>query len=68
MISAYVTPSGLRLLLLHENKNEDGIRAFFTEIHENLIKVVLNPFQSQFDRITSTGFDSKVKALAKRYL
>lgn len=34
LISAYVTPGGARLMLLHEARNEEGIRAFFSEVHE----------------------------------
>ena len=41
MVSAYVTPGGARLLLLHESRNEEGIKAFFTEAHELYIKVRL---------------------------
>lgn len=39
MVSAYITPGGYRLLLLHESRNEEGIRAFFQEAHELLLKV-----------------------------
>ena len=34
LVSAYVTPGGARLLLLHDARNDDGIRAFFNEVHE----------------------------------
>jgi len=34
LVSAYVTPGGARLLLLHEMRAEDGVRAFFNEVHE----------------------------------
>lgn len=39
MVSAYVTPGGYRFMLLHESRNEEGIRAFFQEVHELLLKV-----------------------------
>ena len=34
LVSAYVTPGGARFLVLHDARNEDGIRAFCTEAHE----------------------------------
>ena len=38
-VSAYVTPSSLRIVLLHDTVNEEAIRSFFTDVHETLIKV-----------------------------
>ena len=37
-LSAYVTASGVRLMLLHDS-NADGLKAFFSEAHELYIKV-----------------------------
>ena len=34
LVSAYVTPGGARFLVLHDARNEEGIRAFCTEVHE----------------------------------
>jgi hypothetical protein len=47
-ISAYLTPGGATLLLLHKGKNEDAVRAFFTDAHDLYVKVrahyvTLNP-------------------------
>ena len=39
LVSAYVTPGNVRLLLLHENIPDDKIRQFFTQAHEYYIKV-----------------------------
>mmetsp|Transcript_1918 Transcript_1918/g.4249 ORF Transcript_1918/g.4249 Transcript_1918/m.4249 type:complete len:148 (+) Transcript_1918:804-1247(+) len=65
-VSAYVTASNMRLMLVHESRSEDAIKNFFYEIHEALIKVMLNPF---FDLgQTCKSFDAKVKQIAKRYL
>lgn len=66
-ISAYATAANLRLMLVHEARNDDGIRNFFTEVHELLIKAMLNPLfnvQKQF----SIAFDGRVRAIAKRWL
>ena len=68
MVSAYVTPGGYRFMLLHEARNEEGIRAFFTEAHELLLKAMLNPFYVPHGRIEAKEFDARVKALARRYL
>ncbi|KAG5458500.1 MAG: Sedlin, N-terminal conserved region-domain-containing protein [Olpidium bornovanus] len=38
-ISAYVTASNVKFVLLHETKADDGIKNFFTECHELYIKV-----------------------------
>ncbi|KXS10695.1 Sedlin [Gonapodya prolifera JEL478] len=67
-VSAYVTASGIRFMLLHDSPNSDGIRNFFTETHELFIKTLLNPFYELNAPITSPTFDTKVKALGKKYL
>jgi hypothetical protein len=67
-ISAYVTPGGVRLLLLHEAKNEDAVKSFFVEVHELYIRVLLNPFYSVNSRIKSSAFDAKVKQSAASHL
>ena len=38
-VSAYATSSLAKFLLLHDSKNDDGIRSFFHDIHEYYIKV-----------------------------
>ena len=38
-VSAYATSSLVKFLLLHDSKNDDGIRNFFHDIHEYYIKV-----------------------------
>lgn len=67
-ISGYVTPGYMKLLLLHDEKNDDGVRNFFSEVHETFIKVIMNPFYEQNGLIESKNFDTKVKAVAKKYL
>ncbi|KAJ2712674.1 TRAPP subunit [Coemansia spiralis] len=67
-VSAYVTPSGVRLMLLHEARSEDAIRAFFADCHELYIKTLANPFYQPGAPILSQPFDAKVAAAAKRYL
>ncbi|KAJ1492491.1 hypothetical protein T484DRAFT_1930985 [Baffinella frigidus] len=67
-ISAYVTPTHAKMLLLHDGKSEDSVRSFFNEVHELYLKTILNPFQDQNGPITSSAFDLKVKAVARKYL
>ena len=67
-VSAYATSSLVKFLLLHDSKNDDGIRSFFHDIHEYYIKIMLNPFHTQTTKITSKHFDEKVKLLAQKYL
>ncbi|KAJ2718407.1 TRAPP subunit [Coemansia sp. Benny D115] len=67
-VAAYVTPSNIRMMLLHENKGEEPIRGFFTDCHELYLKTLLNPFYEPNTPIQSQVFDTKVNALAKKYL
>eukprot|EP00898_Chlorokybus_atmophyticus_P004368 jgi/Chlat1/4932/Chrsp31S04853 len=68
LVSAWVSAGNARFLLLHDARNEDGIRNFFQEVHELYIKVLLNPFHSPSTPITSTVFDQRVRAYARKYL
>ncbi|KAJ8617612.1 hypothetical protein MRB53_013798 [Persea americana] len=68
VVSAYVTAGHTRLMLLHDSRNEDGIKSFFQEVHELYIKILLNPLYLPGSRITSSHFDTKVRALARKYL
>ena len=44
-ISAFVTPSYTKFLLVHPHKMDDStIKAFFNEIHEVYVKMALSPF------------------------
>ena len=67
MISAYVTAGHIKFMLLHDVKNEEGIRSFFHDVHELYVKVLMNPFYSPSSRIASALFDSRVKTLGRRY-
>ncbi|KAJ2056979.1 TRAPP subunit [Coemansia sp. S146] len=67
-VSAYVTPSNTRLMLLHETKADDAIRLFFTDCHELYLKTLLNPFYEPNTPIQSQAFGIKVNMLAKKYL
>ncbi|RKP02449.1 hypothetical protein CXG81DRAFT_10760, partial [Caulochytrium protostelioides] len=68
LVSAYIGADGARLVLLHENLHSDGIRSFFHDVQEALVKVILNPFHDVNAPILSTAFDQRVRAAARKYL
>lgn len=68
LVSGFVTAGNVKFLLLHETKNEESIRQFFNEVYELYVKAALNPFYQINDPITSVVFDTKVRALGKKYL
>ncbi|XP_074558929.1 uncharacterized protein LOC141814871 [Curcuma longa] len=68
VVSVYVTAGHTRFMLLHDSRNEDGIKSFFQEVQELYIKILLNPLYLPGSRIASSHFDTKVRALARKYL
>ncbi|KAI5014365.1 hypothetical protein ZWY2020_055755 [Hordeum vulgare] len=68
VVSVYVTAGHTRFMLLHDSRSEDGIKSFFQEVHELYIKIFLNPLYLPGSRIASSHFDTKVRALARKYL
>lgn len=68
LVSAFVTPGGARLLLLHDGRGDDAVRAFFIDVYEAYLRVMLNPFHTPTTKIVSKAFDQKVRVLAKRSL
>ncbi|PAN07025.1 hypothetical protein PAHAL_1G305600 [Panicum hallii] len=68
VVSVYVTAGHTRFMLLHDSRSDDGIKTFFQEVHDLYIKIFLNPLYLPGSRITSSHFDTKVRALARKYL
>ncbi|KAG5518332.1 hypothetical protein PMAC_003129 [Pneumocystis sp. 'macacae'] len=58
----------IKFMLLHEIRNEDGIRHFFQEVYDIYTKCLMNPFYEVDMPITSFAFEQKVKMIAKKYL
>ena len=58
----------IKMLLLHETKNEDAIRQFFNDVYDLYVKTLLSPFYFVNQPITSAVFDQKVRMLARRHL
>ncbi|GAA6062725.1 hypothetical protein JCM10212_005928 [Sporobolomyces blumeae] len=67
-ISVWLTPGGVKIVLLHELKNDDGIRLFFQDVWENYVKTLLNPFHELNAPIRSATFDARIRASAKKHL
>eukprot|EP00730_Choanoeca_flexa_P005175 TRINITY_DN11896_c0_g2_i1.p1 TRINITY_DN11896_c0_g2~~TRINITY_DN11896_c0_g2_i1.p1 ORF type:complete len:141 (+),score=34.25 TRINITY_DN11896_c0_g2_i1:76-498(+) len=65
-ISAYVTGTATRFMLMHDQKQDDSIKAFFQELQELYIKASLNPFYTPGQPITSQTFANKVATMARR--
>ena len=55
-------------MLLHENKNDDAVKLFFSDVRELYVKTLLCPFYQAGQPITSEYFDEKVRAAARKSL
>ncbi|CAO3610189.1 unnamed protein product [Mucor hiemalis] len=67
-VSCFVTAGSVKFMLLHDQKSEDSIKTFFTEVYELYIKILMNPFYEKNSTITNPSFDNRIKLVARRFL
>jgi len=67
-VSAWVTPGGVKMILLHDVKADDPIRLFLHATWEAYVKALLNPFHELNAPIKSPAFDARVREAAKKHL
>lgn len=58
----------MRFLILHTQKNEDGIKQFFQEMYETYIKFSMNPFYEHDSQIKSSNFEQKAIFYGRKFL
>lgn len=67
-VSAFVTASQIRFVIVHDNRNDEGIKNFFNEMYEAFIKYSMNPFYTRNSPIKSSVFEKKSQNCGRKFL
>ena len=67
-VSGFVTASQIQFVMVHDNRNDEGIKNFFNEMYETYIKHLMNPFYAPNTVIKSPTFEKKAQMYGKKYL
>ncbi|KAH8364190.1 hypothetical protein KR084_003479 [Drosophila pseudotakahashii] len=67
-VSAFITASQIRFIIVHDNKNDEGIKNFFNEMYDTYIKHSLNAFYRINTPIKSPMFEKKAEIFGRKYL
>ncbi|XP_045779511.1 trafficking protein particle complex subunit 2-like [Maniola jurtina] len=67
-VSAFVTATQMRFVMVHDVTNEDGVKNFFTDVYKAYIKLFIDPFYRQDTTISFPAFQKEVQLLGKKNL
>jgi trafficking protein particle complex subunit 2 len=67
-VSAFVCAGQTRFIMVHDKRNDEGIKNFFNEMYESYIKYLMNPFYALNTPIKSQMFEKKAQLYGRKYL
>lgn len=67
-VTAFITASQMKFIMVHDDKKDEGIKSFFGEVYENYIKHSMNSFYKINTPIKSTWFEKRTLALFKSHV